>query len=48
METNLKDQARKINKKTFIDQKLLKYTRKFTKTEIKDWEKEDALNYFVV
>lgn len=41
--TNLENQVRKTYKKTFIDPKLLKYTRKFTDGEIKEWEKEDAL-----
>lgn len=44
METNLETQAQK----TFIDPKLLKYTREFTKAEIKEWEKEDAFYCFVV
>lgn len=39
MKTNLKDQVRK----TFIDPKLLKYTREFKDEEIKEWEEEDAL-----
>lgn len=41
--TNLENQVRKTYKKTFIDPKLLKYTREFTQEEIKEWEKEDAL-----
>lgn len=32
-----------IYKKTFIDPKLLKYTREFTDKEIEGWAKEDAL-----
>jgi len=48
MGKNLKNQVGKINKKTFIDPKLLKYTREFKDKEIKEWEKEDALYYFVV
>ena len=41
--TNLENQVRKTYRKTFIDPKLLKYTREFTNTEIKEWEKEDVL-----
>lgn len=41
--TNLEKQVRKVYKKTFIDPKLLKYTREFTNTEIKEWEEKDAL-----
>lgn len=41
--TSLENQLRKTYKKTFIDPKLLKYTRKFTEEEIKEWEKEDIL-----
>lgn len=41
--TNLEKQVRKAYGKTFIDPKLLKYTRKFTDEEIKEWEKEDTL-----
>lgn len=41
--TNLEKQVRKAYKKTFIDPKLLKYTREFSDEEIKDWEKEDSL-----
>lgn len=43
MGINIKDQVQKTYKKTFIDSKLLKYTREFTRTEIKEWEKEDIL-----
>lgn len=43
MRTNLENQARKTYQKTFIDPKLLKYTREFKDEEIKEWEKEDAL-----
>lgn len=43
MRKNLEDQVKKANKKTFIDPKLLKYTREFTKAEIENWRKEDAL-----
>lgn len=41
--TSLENQLRKTYKKTFIDPKLLKYTREFTEKEIKEWEKEDIL-----
>lgn len=41
--TNLENQVKKAYRKTFIDPKLLKYTREFTDEEIKAWEKEDAL-----
>lgn len=41
--TNLEKQVRRAYGKTFIDPKLLKYTRKFTDREIKEWEKEDTL-----
>lgn len=41
--TNLEKQVRKAYAKTFINPKLLEYTREFTSTEIKEWEKEDAL-----
>src|SRR3989344_7865121 len=41
--SNLEEQVRKIYRKTFIDKKLLKYTREFTDEEIKEWEKEDTL-----
>ena len=43
MKANLENQVKKTYKKTFIDPKLLKYTREFTKTEIKEWKKEDIL-----
>lgn len=41
--TNLEKQVRKAYGKTFIDPKLLKYTREFSDEEIKEWEKEDSL-----
>ncbi|MEK7517734.1 MAG: type II toxin-antitoxin system prevent-host-death family antitoxin [Patescibacteria group bacterium] len=40
---NLERQVRKAFGKTFIDPKLLKYTREFTDSEIREWEKEDTL-----
>lgn len=43
MRANLKNQLRKAYGKTFIDPKLLKYTREFTDKEIKVWKKEDGL-----
>lgn len=42
MKTKFDKKARKTYKKTFIDPKILKYTREFTKAEIKEWGKEDA------
>ena len=30
--------------KTFIDKKLLPYTRVFSKEEIEEWQKEDVFN----
>ncbi len=41
--TNLEKQVRNAYRKTFIDPKLLKYTRQFGNEEIEEWEKEDAL-----
>jgi hypothetical protein len=35
--------VKKIYGKTFIDPKLIKYTREFSDEEIKEWEKEDVL-----
>ena len=40
--SNLEEQVRKAYRKTFIDKKLLKYTKEFTNEEIKEWEKEDS------
>jgi len=40
---NLEKQVKKIYGKTFIDPKLIKYTREFSDEEIKEWEKEDVL-----
>ncbi len=41
--TKLQNEVRKIYKKTFIDPKLLKYTREFNDKEIEEWLKEDEL-----
>lgn len=41
--TNLEQQVRRAYGKTFINPRLLKYTRRFTDKEIKVWEKEDML-----
>lgn len=41
--TKLEAQVQKAYGKTFIDPKLLKYTREFTDKEIEEWEKEDTL-----
>ena len=39
----LQSEVKKIYKKTFIDPKLLKYTREFSDKEIEEWIKEDEL-----
>ena len=39
----LQKEVANIYKKTFIDSKLLPYTREFTDKEIAEWQKEDAL-----
>ena len=41
--TKLQKEVRSIYQKTFIDPKLLRYTREFTDEEIAQWEKEDVL-----
>ena len=41
--TKLEKEVKRIYQKTFIDKKLLSYTREFSDTEIAAWEKEDAL-----
>lgn len=41
--TKLEKEVKRIYQKTFIDKKLLSYTREFSDTEIAEWEKEDAL-----
>lgn len=41
--TSLEKQVRKTYQKTFIDPKLLKYTREFSDEEIEEWKKEDLL-----
>lgn len=43
MKTKFDKKALKTYKKTFIDSKLLKYTREFTQKEIDEWEEEDTL-----
>lgn len=40
---NLETKIRKIYSRTFIDPKLVKYTRIFSDKEIKEWAKEDQL-----
>lgn len=40
--TSLENQVKKTYRKTFIDPKLLRYTREFSDEEIKVWEKEDS------
>lgn len=39
----LQKDVEKMYKKTFIDPKLLPYTREFSDKEIKEWEEEDRL-----
>lgn len=39
----LEREVRKIYQKTFIDPRLIPYTRQFTDKEIKEWQKEDVL-----
>lgn len=39
----LEEELQRTYQKTFIDPKLLPYTRKFTLAEINEWLKEDAL-----
>ena len=41
--TRLEQDLKNIYQKTFINPKLLPYTREFTRSEIKAWQKEDAL-----
>lgn len=39
----LQKDVKKIYQKTYIDPKLVKYTRKFSDKEIEEWQKEDEL-----
>lgn len=39
----LEEELQRTYQKTFIDPKLLPYTRKFSNKEINEWLKEDAL-----
>lgn len=41
--TNLEEQVQKTYSKTFIDPKLLPFTRGFSDSEIKEWSEEDKL-----
>lgn len=41
--TKLQKAVRQIYQKTFIDPKLLPFTREFSDEEIREWTKEDAL-----
>lgn len=41
--TKLQKEVVGIYQKTFIDPKLLPYTREFSDEELKEWAKEDAL-----
>lgn len=40
---SLEKEVKNIYKKTFLDKKLLKYTRDFSDEEIKQWLDEDSL-----
>lgn len=39
----LQKEVKAIYQKTYIDPKLLPFTREFSDTEIEEWQKEDAL-----
>ena len=39
----LRQEVKKIYGKTFIDPKLLPYTREFSDKEVKEWQKEDKV-----
>lgn len=41
--TKLEKEVKRIYEKTFIDKRLLKYTREFTDEEIREWQEEDTL-----
>lgn len=41
--TKLQKEVRGIYQKTFIDPRLLRYTREFSDEEIEEWIKEDTL-----
>jgi prevent-host-death family protein len=41
--SRLQSEVRKIFRKTFIDPKLLPFTRKFSDKEIREWEEKDTL-----
>lgn len=41
--TKLEKEVKRLYQKTFIDKKLLPYTREFTNTEIAQWEAADSL-----
>lgn len=41
--TKLEKTLKKIYGQTYIDSKLIKYTREFSNQEIREWEKADAL-----
>ena len=40
---DLENKVKRIYQKTYIDPKLLTYTRKFSQKEIDEWQKEDQL-----
>ena len=42
--SKLEDTVSKLYQKTFIDPKLMPFTREFSDTEIAEWLKEDKLN----
>ena len=41
--TMIEGEVKNLYQQTFIDPKLVKYTRKFNTGEIKQWQKEDSL-----
>lgn len=41
--SSLEEEIKLLYQKTFIEPKLLRYTREFSKKEIKEWLKEDSL-----
>lgn len=41
--TKMENEVKRLYQKTFINPKLIKYTRKFSKGEIKQWQEEDSL-----
>jgi len=41
--TKLENEVNRLYKKTFIDPKLLPYSREFTNQEIQEWKRQDSL-----